>query len=152
MRRAYGPMKYLCVVAFQKRGAIHFHAVFFNLPYVRNVKKELSSMWGHGFVKLITVDHVKNLGAYVSKYLQKDIMDKRLVGRKAFFCSRGLIRPRQIRVEKSVAKILGSATLACEVSSEYASRHFGRITYQQGRILNPHDIPDQSPSAAQGGA
>jgi len=134
MRRAYGPMKYLAVVEFQKRGAVHFHVLFFNLPFIYGVKDDLAEMWGHGFVKVITVNHVKNLGAYVSKYLRKEIMDKRLLGRKAFFCSRGLIQPLEFRAEDRIDKVLAGYTLEEEVQREYPSKHFGRITYCQGQL------------------
>lgn len=134
MRERHGALKYLCVVEFQKRGAIHYHVLYFNLPFVYGVKDALAKTWGHGFVKIVTVSHVKNLGAYVSKYLQKDIMDRRLVGEKAFFCSKGLIQPEEFRNEASIDKVLAECTMDSEVVREYSTSHFGRIHYTQGKV------------------
>lgn len=134
MRSRHGSLKYLAVVEFQKRGAIHYHVLYFNLPFIYGAKASLAKTWGQGFVKLITVDHVRHLGAYVSKYLQKDIMDKRLIGEKAFFCSKGLIQPQEYRNEATIAKILCDATMQGEMVRDYSSSHFGAIHYTQGKI------------------
>lgn len=134
IRERHGALKYLCVVEFQKRGAIHYHVLYFNLPFIYGAKDVLQKTWSHGFVKLVTVSHVKNLGAYVSKYLQKDIMDKRLVGEKAFFCSKGLIQPEEIRNENTIDNILNERSMVGEVTKAYTSSHFGEIHYTQGKI------------------
>jgi len=134
MRERHGSLKYLAVVEFQKRGAIHYHVLYFNLPFIYGVKDALAKTWGHGFVKIVTVAHVRNLGAYVSKYLQKDIMDRRLVGEKAFFCSKGLVQPEEFRNEASIDKILAECSLSSEVVRDYTSSHFGAIKYIQGKL------------------
>ncbi len=99
-------VKYVVVIEFQKRGAIHYHCVFFNLPLIpvtdymaklwainSNVNVTLSSLWGNGFVKVNRIDNIKNVGSYVSKYLSKNIDDDRLAGKKTYFCSQGLYKP-----------------------------------------------------------
>ena len=134
MRERHGALKYLTVVEFQKRGAIHYHVLYFNLPFIYGVKEVLAKTWGHGFVNIQTVAHVRNLGAYVSKYLQKDIMDRRLVGEKAFFCSKGLVQPEEFRNESSIDKILAEFSMSSEVVRDYTSSHFGAIKYIQGKL------------------
>ena len=88
-------LKYVSVVEFQKRGAVHYHAVFFNLPYINN--DELAKIWSHGFIKINAVQHIRSIGAYVSKYLQKGVVDARLFNEKCYFTSRGLRKPVVIR-------------------------------------------------------
>jgi hypothetical protein len=85
-------LKYLAVWEKQKRGAIHYHIIFFDLPYIKN--KELQEIWGHGFIKInkIDVDSKENRGRYVSKYFSKDIDDKNYK-QKAFFKSQNLKLP-----------------------------------------------------------
>lgn len=85
-------LKYIAVWEKQKRGAIHYHIIFFDFPYIK--LKELQEIWGHGFVKInkIDVDSKDNRGRYVSKYFSKDI-DERNYKQKAFFKSRNLIMP-----------------------------------------------------------
>ena len=85
-------LKYIAVWEKQKRGAIHYHIIFFDFPYI-NLKK-LQEIWGNGFVKInkIDVDSKDNRGRYVSKYFSKDI-DEKNYKQKAFFKSRNLIMP-----------------------------------------------------------
>lgn len=84
--------QYICVVEFQKRGAVHYHLVC-DIPYIR--KEKIAKMWGNGFIKINRVRKVRNLGAYFAKHGTKDdiVESKKLAGRKKFFCSRGLNRP-----------------------------------------------------------
>ena len=85
-------LKYLAVWERQKRGAIHYHVIFFDLPYVKN--KDLQRYWGQGFVKInkVDVDSKENRGRYVSKYFSKDI-DEKEYKQKAFFKSQKLKMP-----------------------------------------------------------
>lgn len=62
-------LKYLTVPEFQKRGAVHYHVVLFNLPYIKN--KVLAKVGDNGFVKLNVIEDVANIGAYVCKYMTK---------------------------------------------------------------------------------
>ena len=85
-------LKYLAVWEKQKRGAIHYHVIFFDLPFIN--MKNLQNIWGHGFVKLnkIDVDSQENRGRYVSKYFSKDLEFKEHK-KKAFFKSQNLKKP-----------------------------------------------------------
>lgn len=85
-------LKYLAVWEKQKRGAIHYHIIFFDLPYIR--QKDLQHTWEHGFIRInkIDVDSKENRGRYVSKYFSKDIDDKNYK-QKAFFKSQNLKLP-----------------------------------------------------------
>ncbi len=86
-------LKYLAVWETQKRGAIHYHIIFFDLPYIKN--KELREIWKHGFVKInkIDVDSKENRGRYVSKYFSKDVNSKNYK-EKSFFKSQNLKIPK----------------------------------------------------------
>jgi len=130
----WGKLRYLAVVEFQKRGAVHYHVLYFNLPYIKNAKQVIAKLWGKGFVNVKTIREVRNIGAYVCKYIQKDMMDSRLRGRKAYFCSRGLLKPREIRDPERIAEFLGSGIIEIEAEQEYESACYGVIKYQQGLI------------------
>jgi len=134
IKHEFTGLKYLAVVEFQKRGAIHYHVLYFNLPFRKHIKKILAETWGHGFVNIQTVEHIRHVGAYVSKYLQKQIMDKRLSREKAFFCSKGLIQPNENRAEETIDGIIRTHILNPEVEQVYQTTHFGKITYQAGII------------------
>lgn len=85
-------LKYIAVWEKQKRGAIHYHIVFFSLPFIK--MNELQQVWGHGFVKLnkVDVDSKDNRGRYISKYFSKDI-DVKEYKQKSFFKSQNLTKP-----------------------------------------------------------
>jgi len=88
---------YVCVVEFQKRGAVHYHCVYFNLPYIENIKTIFANIWGNGFITIKAIKHIESVGGYVSKYLQKGVVDKRLFCEKVYFSSRGLKKPLVLR-------------------------------------------------------
>jgi len=126
---------YLTVVEFQKRGAVHYHCIFFNmaLEIEENERKNrvIAKLWGHGFVDIERVRSAKRVGPYVCKYLDKAVHDKRLRGKKAFFTSRGLLRPRLLRDEATIDSFLARSTLDLEHSVEYDSKHYSKVSYKQ---------------------
>jgi len=98
MRGTFGAkFVYIAVPEFQKRGAIHFHALFWGLP--KNISSEerefrtIARLWGHGFVDLIQTDGNEKLSSYLAKYMSKAYGDERLFGFRAYRCSRNVQRP-----------------------------------------------------------
>lgn len=86
-------LKYLAVIEFQQRGAVHYH-VLLNIPYIP--QEELQKLWGNGFVFINAIIHVDNIGAYIVKYMTKDNKDVRLRGQKAYLTSHNLKHPEKI--------------------------------------------------------
>jgi len=58
--------KYLAVIEFQKRGAVHYHMLS-DLNYIK--KSEFAEIWGNGFVYINRIKHVDDLGAYLISYI-----------------------------------------------------------------------------------
>lgn len=93
--------KYVAVVEFQKRGAIHYHLICDLPKYYRYSK--VRDRWrqaitalgvsGTGSTKQHRIDKVDNVGAYVVKYMTKADADERLIGKKLYQTSRGLTKP-----------------------------------------------------------
>jgi hypothetical protein len=130
-------LKYVSVLEFQDkndRGAVHYHMIC-NLPYIK--KSELAKIWGNGFVKINAIDKVDNVGAYVIKYMNKDIDDIRLQGLKAYNCSQGLDKPVVLKSwdDGHVTYIREVQSALERISPSYAatyeSENAGKITYQQ---------------------
>jgi len=70
--KSYGSIDYLTVIEPQERGAWHHHLlVRFNdvqdKIYLDN--KAVSEIWGHGFIKIRTMEGNDNIGVYLSAYL-----------------------------------------------------------------------------------
>jgi len=105
-------LKYVVVPEFQKRGAIHYHAVLFNLPFIG--KEKIETIWGNGFIKIKAIDSIHDVGFYITKYMVKDIADPRLKKHKCYFTSKGLKKPIIVYFEEVinlVKKILPDESL-----------------------------------------
>jgi hypothetical protein len=130
-------LKYNAVVEFQERGAIHYHVIIYNIPYVKH--DIIEKTWGNGFVWINKIDDIENVGAYVSEYLGQaekgqghDIEDDRLQGKKSYFSSRGLYKPIEITDKKIVETV--AAALPIEnltYAADFENEHLGNITYKQ---------------------
>ena len=83
----YPDFEYLAVPEFQKRGSIHYHLLC-NLPYIE--MDGLEYIWSHGVVNIRKISEVNNLGAYMSKYLSKELFDGKMFNKKKFFRSQTL--------------------------------------------------------------
>jgi len=127
-------LKYSCVVEFQKRGAVHYHIIFYNLDYIDS--KVLEEVWGNGFVKVNRIDDIDNVGAYICKYMSKDLNDDRLLGRKLYFNSRGLIKPvEQYIDEEDIEDLKNSLPKESLVfKKEFINDYVGIINYEQYNI------------------
>ena len=130
-------LRYSVVVEFQERGAVHYHIVFYNLPYLKSDK--LAEIWGNGFVKINKIDDVDNVGAYVTKYMSKDLGDERLRGRKCYFNSRCLKQPVEITEKEKVEAVKAALPLdTLKYSAEFDNEYLGNIRYRQYNLnLNP---------------
>jgi len=96
-------LKYVVVVEFQKRGAVHFHMLC-NLPYIKADK--LAALWNNGFIKINKIETVDNVGSYVVKYMGKDFNNEKMKGRKRYNRSRNLKEPEEILDKKKVAEMV----------------------------------------------
>lgn len=123
-------LKYVAVIEFQKRGAVHYHVVAFNMPYVPHA--DLERMWGHGFVHIRAIDDCDNVGAYVTKYMTKDCDDERLREQKCYFSSRGLAKPVEEIIDKEdldTLRVVLSPNKTFE--KEFESEYVGKVSYHQ---------------------
>lgn len=119
---------YSVVVEFQKRGAIHYHMVIYNVPYIAN--KALKEIWGNGFVKINNIENVNNVGAYVVKYMTKET-DGRLLGRKSYFNSKGLKKSVELKNESEVESIRRTLNPNNKVYSNTYENEYSTLTYEQ---------------------
>ena len=124
-------IKYTAVVEFQERGAVHYHVIFYNLPYTKaNVIEEV---WGNGFIKINKIDDIDNVGAYICKYLTKSNDDSRLRGRKSYFNSRGLKKPIEVYLDydelENIKKSLPGQAMTYK--GEFDNEYVGKVEYEQ---------------------
>lgn len=126
-------IKYVVVPEFQERGAVHYHAVFFNMPYIP--ARKLFDIWGHGFVKINKIDDVDNVGAYICKYMRKQSVDDRLSGKKSYFCSRGLYKPKEITDKNKIDELVAHLSqMNCCTYDKVFTNDYNNIHYRQYNI------------------
>ena len=130
-------LKYLAVIEFQERGAVHYH-VLLSLPYIPHNK--LQALWGNGFVFINAITHVDNLGAYVLKYMTKDNNDTRLMGKKAYLTSRNLKQEETIvnhdlkdfdKLESKIIQKYNLKGLKAVYEANYDTEMLGTCIYKQ---------------------
>lgn len=123
-------IKYSAVPEFTQAGRVHYHIVFYNLPYVK--ANDVASVWGNGHIKINKIDDIDNVGAYICKYITKESSDPRLEGNKCYFGSRGLLKPLEITDKKKVDALSEALPVNNLVySSSFENEYLGDISYKQ---------------------
>jgi hypothetical protein len=111
-------------------GVIHYHVLFYDLPYVPHEK--LTGIWGRGFVWINAVDDVDNLGVYmVEGYMGKEMDDERLCGQKHYWSSRGLAKPLVLYGRKDLSTRLGIEDKEPVYRKSFVSDYVGVVDYEQ---------------------
>jgi len=77
--------RYIAVPEFQKRGAVHYHAILFNMPFTQT--RVIEDLWKHGYVKIKEVNRANGLYLYLSKYIVKSFNEPRLKHKRRYFHS-----------------------------------------------------------------
>lgn len=150
--RSFSKLRYLAVVEWQRDffhkdgighkedeakengGNVHYHLIV-NIPYVD--KEKIAELWGAGFIKIKRISDKKNVGAYFAKHGTKhDVMEeKKLKGRKKYFCSRGLMKPIEIYDSNEVSDFLDRHSLLKEFEKDVKSGEDLVVNYKQFKLL-----------------
>ncbi len=91
LRKLYPNFKYVAVLEFQKRGACHYH-ILYDLPFIP--QEAIANIWEHGYISIRKPPYI--CGAYLFKYLSKDLYDERLKRKRVFFHSKNLQKPKEL--------------------------------------------------------
>lgn len=125
-------IKYTAVWELQERGAIHYHLILYNIPYVR--QNIIQETWGNGFIWINKIKDVDNVGAYIAEYLgdEKSRDPEDYEGKKTYFSSRGLFKPVEI-TDKKIVETIAVALLSQNIaySSTFTNEYLGDISYKQ---------------------
>jgi len=135
-KRSY--LKYVGIIEFQKRGAIHYHVLIFNLPYLENIYDKIEAIWGKGFIIVKPIKNIKTVASYVCKYMTKGKADERLCGQKSYFSSNGLKKPLEILSEKRIDDALDNDLQGLEYREDSFINEFcGETRY---RLYDLNDL------------
>jgi len=146
IRHKYGKtFKYVCVPEFQKRGAVHFHALFWGLPsevfLLERKTRTIAGLWRHGYVFMKETDGDEKLSFYLSKYMAKAFTDPRLKNQKCYVTSRNIQRPVIQGGSFPVGIILDDYGVTTpEVDRTYDTKWLGKGRYRFFKIPNQKEI------------
>lgn len=133
MRRSGYEMRYVYVLENQldrgrkegNEGCLHVHMLIFNSDYLDfNL---LNKCWKHGTTHIQAIDHVRNAGAYVCKYITKQ--GSHAFGSQVYGCSNGLKRPAVERFytdglsDHTIGLHPNAVVLALDVEHRRGCRH-----------------------------
>jgi len=134
LRHFFGSkIQYLCIPEIQKQreakygvAVWHFHTVFFNLPYLDRIKH--SELWGKGRTNIQIVKDLNDIGAYVSKYLSKDILNSKLYGKRVLHVSKGLFQPYDVFHKEGVDEVLANGMIPI---SSFEGVNYKQVKYKK---------------------
>lgn len=140
LRRVFGTdVAWIAVAEFQKRGAVHYHALVWGLPYdvadLERSTRRIQNIWGYGYVDIVATDGSPKLATYLTKYLFKALQDDRLRGKRAYFASRNLMRPVSLNTPTAVdvaceATGISTGEATCVMEHTYGTEWLGRADYK----------------------
>ncbi len=129
-KKAEYNVRYTAIPEFTKKGRVHYHVIFYNLPYIK--ADLLAEIWGNGFIKINKIDNVDNVGAYMTKYMTKEADNALLAGRKSHFSSKGLFKFEEITENEAVEMIKESLSASkLKYTCEYDNEWLGTVHYRQ---------------------
>lgn len=133
-------LKYIAVREFHKSGRLHYHLICDwkqNLIFEDEIKEFErllgEKVWKNGFVDIKQLDHVDNVGAYIIKYMTKNVAIEFFKGKKIYLCSKGLERPFVYR-DHEAEQIINAYELETKkevFTNSYESDYLGTIVYKE---------------------
>lgn len=147
-------LKYIAVRERQKRGAIHYHLIcdwkleMATEDDIRHYERVLGTgdwgtgIWRGGFVDIKPIDHVDNIGAYIIKYMTKDLALELYKGKKLYLCSQGLERPLEYKgAEADVLFAAYNLEQKKEAfTNSYESEYLGTISYHEYNLVRTAEV------------
>jgi len=138
LRRNHGrEFRYIVVPEFQKRGAVHWHALFWGISHeiakTETETRYIARLWLAGFCDGLITDGHPKLAGYLSKYMSKAMHDIRLGGKKAYYASRNILRPMCVssaNVVEYLSEIVGVDNSPLH-THEFDTQWLGRAIYKQ---------------------
>lgn len=123
LKYRYGKnIRYVAVVEFQSNGNVHYHVIFDRYIDIYELQNDI---WKMGICRANKINNIDHIGAYVVKYMQKDLMDNRLNGNKVYFTSKGLKKPLEMDnpSKEEIKRLVENKELVfhAELTNEYTA-------------------------------
>lgn len=136
-------LKYTAVWELTEKGRIHYHVIFYNLPFVKIDK--IVKIWKNGIAHIKAIEEVSNVGQYVAKYMSKPderYLQEQYKGKKRYFSSNGLKKPLEVTEPDLVMDAIIAIFAQDEDPTyeyEFDSEDLGLITYKS-YVLKEFDL------------
>jgi hypothetical protein len=146
-------LKYISVIEYQERGAIHYHMLT-NFPsklikgcgYIVRNKYFEDRFWKNGFVFIKDIKNLDNVGAYLVKYIIKDITTiPNKKDKRRYLKSNNLIKSEEfstfgenLTTENLQEYIKDLSPNYLVYTSEYENEFWGKITYKEYNLERPY--------------
>lgn len=120
--------KYIGTYEYQDNGKIHFHIIYFNLPYIEH--EELSRIWNNGSAYIQSVEDGPASYNYLTKYILKSNTNRE-DNRNMYFRSLKLNKPIEKNddlVAQKINKILDSAEFKWFYNFKNENEYAGEYT------------------------
>lgn len=138
LKRRYDPdIKYIATMEWQKRGSIHYHMIVKgNLDFgndIGQVERDMhDTIWKHGWVTILELWTVDNIGAYITKEMLKDTQkQQREKGKRRYYHSRNLDKPEQITGDDAKIYIDTMQANVPHFTNSYESVYTGKVMYRE---------------------
>jgi hypothetical protein len=138
-------LQYVSVPEFQERGAVHYHMLMFNFPFMDKVYTKLRGYWNNERLQLNTIPNQGNLNSnvkYITKYITKQATDPRFFNRRRYYPSKGLRRPIEITNDQMIEMIGWSLQNFQTKKQIFQTQFCGKMEYTEydfskvGNVLN----------------
>lgn len=95
-------LKYISVIEFQKRGAVHYHIILFDVPKIPY--EDIYRLWSNGWVYIKKIKNERMMLNYISKYITKNIKgsEKMKKNEKFYDRSRNLKNVEEIKLNDGI--------------------------------------------------
>jgi hypothetical protein len=121
----------------QKRGAIHYHALFYNLPFIPDIKESTENCWRQGYIFANTPKDINKITNYLLKYIQKEFSVNHVKNKRRFLSSKGLKRPISFLDENDISNALKILPAPVAIQDVEFTDHEGRTVQRTILDLAP---------------
>lgn len=116
-------LKYVATIEFQRRGAVHYHSLLFNVPFLTDIYNNFRQLWGNGSVNIHALNprQIDKTIDYITKYMLKKNKDPRLENEKTYLTSNNLHRATKSKDPQTIKSLIPYAKKksVCEFKLEH---------------------------------
>lgn len=135
LHKDYSNLKYLWVMEYQDRGAIHFHILLnlnINLNHTDGRKSKEHKQfendfnnryWSRGFIDLKSLENNYSAGKYIATYLVKDLLELDLEGYRVYSYSKNLNKPKVSKIFIQDTKVETVINIYQEYKVQYVNSY-----------------------------